>query len=533
MQRSNTTRTVIPFFWIALFIFGIGLIIVFILWSESKGGFIKPKPYKSISYDSSKCINGEYCGFCDDKCICKFGWMDEFCDKLKYNDTWYPFEWKDDTSRSEWFEGDQTFEDCMQFCEDDPTCRAFHWTETKYCLPILLKRSLEETENGPPLGTCARIRNYENFVNPLFVVEYDIFCYPPFIIKRSLTNTIATNSRQKEYNFYKSKQCFLLQKAIESELSENDRSPLQCIRKDDNSNSNRKSIQIRKELQNGPMLIEVQEKLLYIKNGVNCFGYICYYNNDYGLVWIDSQIYKYITGVRAKITVDEFESWTQCGNWQDEVPEKMGNYSSLPSDLGKVLEITVSPYLQMKRIFETTGATVKSISVANEYGDMLKDINGSEYGYTYMEKDLFVIKHDYSEQYFPPEYMDLRYDTIILPIAMYSRQSLPVLLTNVYNLLNPDGIVIIRDQYWNYTNSEKLTNLCMGAGMVTRKFANNFMDLFTQMYYEEDDPMYEPVGLNCITPDPIPGKSSSCWNWDYSYEHPEHMGLWYSFIGKK
>jgi len=438
--------------------------------------------------DQDDCINGEFCPFCSTECICEFGWKGKHCNQKNYTGTFYPVNWWDMESMECFNQGVLSEEACMTGCENDDQCKGYTWNPCETELPscciepawpcLLLRREIEELptcctgESPNPsccIPQCKHIKNFNGFDKPAFLTMYE---------------------RSNEMVIY------------------------------------------RRSIEDIPP--PVSQRILYVKNGAKCFGYLCTYNEEYGLVWTDDFMHSQVVETIDEIIHDALPTWNENGDWQGIVPETMGDYSKLPSKLGDVLEITELPFLQMKKLFETTTPKIDSMTVACSRSTMYTMMTPTDYhNWTYDGKSLIQIKKDYSLEFLEPGEIPKKYDTIILTMPMYMRKSLPRLLTNAFNLLKDGGHMITRTQFWPFVNSTVVTNYCMAAGMAKWKFASEFGALFTPVHFKADPMLSEPCVGSCDSPEPMPFKNTECWAWYPGFYHPEHVGQWFSFIGKK
>lgn len=437
--------------------------------------------------DIENCVNGEFCGFCSKKCICEFGWKGENCDMLINDTVFYPMNWWNMDSMECVNQGNLMEFECRSTCASDPECKAYTWNPCDSELP-----SCCSTPDWPCPETRRKINNgptccYGTGPNPSCCVpqckhikNFNGYTRPFFINSYERTGDPFPTRRN-----------------IESEH------------------------------------ILLSQQFLYIKNGVKCFGYLCTYNDEYGLVFVDDIVYLNIVNTMNEIIEDGLEFWNIFGNWQDLIPDTMENYDVLPSSLGNVLEITELPFLQMKRIFNTTSPSISSMTVASSRGIMYSMILNTDYNYEYDGHTLEIIDKDYSLEFLDPNTITEKYNTIILIMPLYMRKSLPKLLTNSFNLLKDGGRIIIRGQNWDFINSTVIINWCMAAGMAKNKFTSEYFDLFKELHFEEDLALKEPCEGVCEDPSPFPFKNTECWSWFDVFYHPNHMGKWFSFIGKK
>lgn len=283
------------------------------------------------------------------------------------------------------------------------------------------------------------------------------------------------------------------------------------------------------------------QKWLYIKNNftteeTTCFGLVCYYNSKYGLTNVDDLTYE-----NAKYTTNTLlQSLPTCANctiWRDQIADKMGDYTKMKTQLGNVLEITELPYLELANLLNQSLEHKKefvSMTVACTKYAFYKDIHDFDYNLIINNKGLNFLTEDLSKRVI--DYTTCtRYDTIVMIMPFYLRKNIPLLLTNAYNMLNDNGYIIIRGDYWTNINYTSLYNSCSAAGMITEELWHDFKVLFKTIHYVEDDPDIEPYEETGSYPDPtpFPYKNTDCWNWNDYYYHPYHEVVWFSFIGKK
>lgn len=267
--------------------------------------------------------------------------------------------------------------------------------------------------------------------------------------------------------------------------------------------------------------------ILRKKNRVDCWGYPCYYNSTYGLIWIDEINYAQALNSRLELTIYGIVLWN---GWQDMMFANMHNYSAF-TDLGHVLEINVSPYLQIKRIVYNTNIQTSSISIANVFGSYMQYLNMSDYfALTEANISYTIEPVDFSIDVLPLTIQ--RFDTIILPAVFYGRKNLAILLQNVYNILKKDGLLIIEGRYWEYINDKVLTNICMGAGMLKKPFLDKYTSLFREISYVEQNATVSPSFLE--SEQSFPYQESVCWQYDpFLAIHPLHRKIQFTYVGRK
>ena len=68
----------------AIYIILLTLFVSFTFWLIIQGGIKNYRSKKDLVYKINYCENGgEYCPFCEDKCICKLGWIGKRCQTLE------------------------------------------------------------------------------------------------------------------------------------------------------------------------------------------------------------------------------------------------------------------------------------------------------------------------------------------------------------------------------------------------------------------------------------------------------------------
>jgi len=106
----------------------------------------------------------------------------------------------------------------------------------------------------------------------------------------------------------------------------------------------------------------------------------------------------------------------------------------------------------------------------------------------------------------------------------------------VYNKIKPGGYIVMLEKHYSEINDNEIYNKCMFAGMPKKKYTEEFMSLFTEVHYVEYDDEVEPNFEESNTT-PFAPRSAWCWMPDGFLEedivHPEHVGNWFLFVGKK
>ena len=270
------------------------------------------------------------------------------------------------------------------------------------------------------------------------------------------------------------------------------------------------------------------------RSGKNCWGYACFYDPTYGLVWIDSVVYFKSFSYKWFVATDSITEWD--ASWQDEMFESIP-YEKLPH-LGHVLEISISPYLQMWRIAQNN-ISMESLTVVCIAGEIYKNSNITDhYKLINNGHDLELKLFDFSVEFIEPNpalsyipYSTQKWDTIIMPNPAFTRKNLPFLFMNVYNLLKTGGHVIVRTTIWTFINDTVLTNGFMGAGMMTQEFFDIFREKFKEVHYSFGN---ETVSPSFAELEAAPGQETLTWEFNPITDiHPMHTKKWVSFVGKK
>jgi len=440
LEHLIKTNWVKIFFWALFFVVAIISMILSI--TSGSVWFFQ----KHHIYTPSDCINGISCPFCDDKCICKFGWSGVSCNTLTDDYPFYDQFWWNLGSLDLETQGTLNLTACNASCTSNTTCKGYIWNPCNLVI--------NETEC---LSICYHLVNYLFLPRPFIDVYYE-----------KLNNTNTTG-------------------------------------------------------------LPISQGFLYIKNGINCYGLICGYNDKYGLAFTDSLTYQYAREQSNSflLTVDGCDT---CDTWQDDGVVKMGSYRRTGRKLGRILEITELPFLQLKRILDLTGSLAKefdSMSVACTRAEFFSGVTEFDYTYTKLGKSLNFISIDLSKQVVDFTIIP-KFDTVILTAPLYGRENLPLLLSNAFNLLDDGGTMIIRAQYWTVINATVIQNKCSAAGMVKQQFVDDYLSWFTRLLYVEDDPEEEPF-INGTYPNSVPFvfKNTECWNFVDEFHPPGHTGVWF------
>jgi hypothetical protein len=298
---------------------------------------------------------------------------------------------------------------------------------------------------------------------------------------------------------------------------------------------------------------------LVVKTGQDCYGYLCHYHEKYGIVWVDDKTYE----DSKNFVFTEIVHGGIGPIWYDDLVEIFGNYSGIGKNLGGVLEVTDYPYLHVKRMVDYRNFSFDTLTIAARHGDFYDQQPWVDYD----NFDKTLILSDLSVDYVVETE---KYDTIILTMAMYNKKSLPRLITNVYDLLKPGGIIVMNDRYWTYINQTGIRNHCMAAGMPTKNFTMEFLDLFEEILFLHSEPFVEPEEIGpprrggsgekgpiwerlnggekerrnggenerrCGDPDhPFNYMDDGCWYiglGETYYYYPNHEFEWFVFIGRK
>lgn len=274
----------------------------------------------------------------------------------------------------------------------------------------------------------------------------------------------------------------------------------------------------------------ISQSWMFLKKGIECIGYLCTYNEKYGSVWVDGLLYENTNAHLDDIMFDQTLNWTDNIKWYDDLVNKFDGYNKLPSDLGDILEVTEMPFYQVVRVLNNTRFKYKSVTISSGRANTYKtkgdtDTYANKYNYELDPRELSTFKYS-------RKYQTKKYDTIFLTLALYGRLSLSRLLSNVYNLLNLGGHIIIVDHSWNYINSTVLNNWCMGAGMAKNKYLSNYRSLYTQEYLLEGPIIDHPCNRTDLEI-PFPYKGCQCWGWNEAFLLPGHKTNWFYYIGKK
>lgn len=421
------------------FIFLIVIITVgsFIFYLLIHVGVLDARKRSDMIYDSEYCENGEYCDFCEVKCICFYGWSGKQCDTLIENGTFYESNWWNYASlRLRNPEYGLNKSQCALLCKEDIECLGYTYN------PLFNDTSYSE---------CKHLQPSSGYDKPWLIVGYERIPEEPQVLRRNIEE-------------------------IEDYM---DPPP---------------------------------QEWLYLKNGIECFGYTCHYNDDYGLVYVDEITYR-----KKREVIDKFIISTYL--WIFELNYHLNSINITASNKD-ILEISEMPYLQSLIVFPDNDIIAMS-SRAELFSSML----GSDFS----NPNITTLERDLSVSLIVPE---KQYDIVLLTFSLYGRKSLPTLLANAYNHLKDGGKIFIRDKYYSYINSTVLTNWCMAAGMAKEKLLTDYFKKFKKLEYWESEEEMEPEDVWAEN-DPFKLKNNVCWLYNDDYYHPGHTGKWFVFVGKK
>ena len=425
-----------------------------------KVGVEESRNRSDMTYDSEYCVNGEYCEFCEDLCTCFYGWTGELCDTLIENGTYYETNWWNYKSR---YIGHPVSiipyginqHECSLLCEDDIECDGYVYNP---CFNHTVYPECNTFNEECCITECKFLKPYIGYDRPWLIVKYEsITEVQPLVLRRGVETT--ENSKSVESVGYPPSQ-----------------------------------------------------EWVYLKNGIKCFGYICQYNDNYGLVYVDEITYR-----ERRRDMDTIIILSYMSVFNPDWHFELLNITAKNKD---ILEITEMPYLQSLKAFPDNDITVMS-SRSELFSSMT---NSDFYNTNITTKEL-----DLSVSLVIPE---KKYDIVILTFSLYGRKSLPVLLTNAYNHLKSGGKIFIRDKFYSYINSTVLTNYCMAAGMPKKKFLTDYFKKFEELEYWESEEEIEPEQTQTQN-SPYQLKNNFCWLYNDDYYAPGHTGKWFIFVGKK